>query len=77
MEIYLRNDRKSESMSRSYRKPFFTESRHGRWKDKRFAQKAARNADYSDGNHYRRFYQSYDICDWVSYSPECPEAYRK
>ena len=64
-------------MSRSHKQPFITDSRHGRWKDKRFAAKAARNADYSDGNHYRRFYQSYRICDYAWYSPECPESRRK
>ena len=64
-------------MSHSYRKPFFTESRHGRWKEKRFAQKAARNADHDNGNHYRRFYPSYDICDWVMYSPDYKEVRRK
>ena len=64
-------------MSRSHKQPFITDSRHGRWKDKRFAAKAARNADYSDGNHYRKFYQSYRISDWSWYCPEYPEAWRK
>jgi len=64
-------------MSRSYKKPYVTDSRHGRWKDKRFAQKAARHADIDGGNHYRKVYQSYDICDWVWYAPDYHEARRK
>ena len=41
-------------MSRSYKKPYVTDSRHGRWKEKRFAAKKARNADLADGKHYRK-----------------------
>ena len=54
-----------------------TESRKGKWKEKRFASKVARRQDYGDGNHYRRFYQSYFISDYSWYMPESVEAYRK
>jgi hypothetical protein len=64
-------------MSRSHKQPFITDSRHGRWKDKRFAAKAARNADLVGGNHYKKLYQSYHICDYAWYSPDYAEAYRK
>ena len=64
-------------MSRSYKKPYVTDSRHGRWKEKRFAAKKARNADLADGKHYRKVHQSYRICDYAWYSPEYQEARRK
>ena len=63
-------------MSRSYRKPFVTDSRHGRWKDKRFASKKARTEDLTDGNLHRKVYQSYRICDYSWYVNE-PEVRRK
>lgn len=64
-------------MSRSYKQPYITQRRRNRWKDKRFAQKVVRNTDIDGGNHYRKFYQSYDICDYAWYSPEYPESRRK
>ncbi len=64
-------------MSRSYRGPFTTESRNGRWKEKRFAAKKARRSDFAGGKQYRKLYQSYHICDFVWYTPECEDVRRK
>jgi len=64
-------------MSDSRRRPYATDSRNNRWREKRLASKAARRQDYGDGNHYRRFYQSYFISDYSWYMPESVEAYRK
>ncbi len=64
-------------MSRSFRRPYTTDSRNGRWKEKRFAAKKARRADFDGGRQYRKLYQSYSICDYVWYTPDFERARRK
>lgn len=62
-------------MARSYRKNLVKTSGYGssyrRWA-KRYANKKIRNSkDVPDGKAFRKFYQSYDIKDWVfRYDPD-------
>ncbi|HLD75127.1 MAG TPA: hypothetical protein VJB34_09545 [Bdellovibrionota bacterium] len=52
-------------MSRSYKKPWFTDSGRFRKFAKQQANKKVRKAvDVSNGGVYKRFYNSWDICDW-------------
>jgi hypothetical protein len=57
-------------MSRSYRKPWYTQGygTSGRRWQKWYANKVVRNAsDVPDGKAYRKYYESWNICDcrWV------------
>ena len=55
-------------MSRSYKKhPYITDGSPGTTKEKkRYANKKVRNADdIPNGKAYRKFYESYDIHDWI------------
>ncbi|MCK9601052.1 MAG: hypothetical protein M0R06_18565 [Sphaerochaeta sp.] len=69
--------RKLALLSRSFKRPFTTDSRHGRWKEKRFAAKKARRADFDGGRQHRKLYQSCYISDYSWYTPEFQEARRK
>lgn len=55
-------------MSRSFKKPYITDYSKSRAFFKRYANKKIRNLsvddDIADGNSYRRYFCSYDICDW-------------
>jgi len=54
-------------MSRSYREPWYTQGYGGncrRWQ-KHYANRVVRRAaDVPDGKAYRKYYNSWDICDW-------------
>lgn len=64
-------------MSRSYRKPWWTEGTK-RKPEKRQANKRVRKQeDLSEGNAYKKIYCSWDICDYKIYSPDDVKAYRK
>lgn len=69
------------SMSRSKRKPFYTDQNRGKPKygeDKRIANKAVRNEDeVVNGKAYRKVSNSWDIRDWSFYEPKDPKARRK
>ncbi|HEY5236490.1 MAG TPA: hypothetical protein VIJ14_09955 [Rhabdochlamydiaceae bacterium] len=78
-------------MSRSKKKPYYTDQnsgKPGRSKEaKRIASKAVRNAgkkaikepayDTADGKAYRKESSSWDIRDWSFHSPKDKKAYRK
>lgn len=36
-----------------------------------------RHADTYNGNHYKKIYNSWDICDYKWYAPDERKAYRK
>jgi len=63
-------------MSRSFKRPFVKDKPTNRWKEKRFAAKAARRSDYDDGCHYKRMYPQYRLDDGTWYWPT-EEARRK
>lgn len=53
-------------MSRSYRRPWVTEKQKGRvgyWK-RQANHKVRRSSDVPNGKAYRKFYNSWNICDW-------------
>ena len=35
------------------------------------------NVDIGNNKEYRKHNDSYEICDWISYEPDNPKAYRK
>lgn len=51
-------------MSRSYKAPVVKQRQHK--KDKRLAERRVRRQkdDIADGKVYRKYSNSYDICDW-------------
>lgn len=54
-------------MSRSYRKPYWTQGYGGVWRRfaKRQAAKKVRKADFvGNSAYYKRLYNSWDICDF-------------
>lgn len=59
-------------MSRSHRKPYFREE--NKKPKKKAANKAVRNisGEISDGSHYRKVYDSYNIDDfgWLTKNPK-------
>lgn len=71
-------------MSRSTRKPYFTQqqfhNKHAK-RSKRSANRAIRNLPEDEtpanGKAYRKQYQSWDIRDWSFHSPNDKKAYRK
>lgn len=60
-------------MSRSYRKPIWTEGYGGKWRKfaKRKANKSVRQNKIPNGKAYKKFFNSWDICDFkfVEYDP--------
>ena len=69
-------------MSRSRKKPYFTDSNPGA---KQAANRAVRRANKRQkpeqtpvsGKAYRKEFNSWDIRDWAFYSPENKKAHRK
>ncbi len=60
-------------MSRSYRKPYWTQGYGGRWRKfaKKTAAKRVRRAKIiGDETYYKRLYNSWDICDFKFHEPE-------
>ena len=60
-------------MSRSYRKPYWTEGYGGKWR--RFAKRQAskkvrQSANVDDAAYYKRLYNSWNICDFKFIEPE-------
>jgi hypothetical protein len=55
-------------MSRSYRKPYFTETRK-RWAKRKASKAVRRRKDLSDGASYKKVYESWNITD---FRYECP-----
>ncbi len=54
-------------MSRSHRKPYWTQGYGGQWRSfaKRQASKRVRRAKFvANENYYKRLYNSWDICDF-------------
>jgi len=54
-------------MSRSYRKPFYVDGYGSKYKKyaKRYASRAIRRAvDVPNGKSYRKFFESWNICDY-------------
>lgn len=72
-------------MSRSYRKPYYTDGQTKSSKSrenvrvwrKRQANRAVRAADVASGGAFKRVYCSYDICDYKFHCPTDPKAKRK
>jgi len=67
-------------MSRSYRKPYWTQGYGGIWRKfaKRLAAKRARKTKIvSDGKYYRKLYNSWDICDYIFHCPDDSKIKRK
>lgn len=67
-------------MSRSKRKPYFTEGYGSpdKARRKRAAARAVRaEKEVASGKAYRKVYSPYDICDFKFYSPESRKASRK
>lgn len=67
-------------MSRSRKKPFWTQGYKGRWRKtaKRLANKRVKASDHvSDGNAYKKHYESWTICDWSFYTPNDTKSRRK
>lgn len=67
-------------MSRSYRKPYYTQGYGGSYKKiaKRSANKAARKSkDLSSNCGYKKEFNSWDITDYIFYAPDDSKAYRK
>jgi len=56
-------------MSRSYKKtPIVKDNSRGRKKDKRSANKKVRNRKHvANGKQYRKYFNTWDIYDYVSY----------
>lgn len=66
-------------MSRSYRKPYYTDQQHSPYTKllKRKAARAVRHAgEVADGKQYRKHFDSWNIRDWAFYSKD-PKARRK
>ncbi len=60
-------------MSRSYRKPYWTEGHGGQWRKiaKRQASKRVRRArNVDDGSQFKRVYNSWNICDFKFREPD-------
>jgi hypothetical protein len=59
-------------MSRSIRKPYWTEGYGGKWRSfsKRQASKKVRQTKFIGNNaYYKRIYESWDICDFKFLEP--------
>lgn len=64
-------------MSRSFRKPYITDTgRHRKWA-KKDANKTVWHRDTYNGAHYKRLYCTWNICDYKWYNPTEKKAYRK
>ena len=67
-------------MSKSFRKPYWTEGYGGKsrgWYKKYANTKVRRSNDVPNGKVYKKFFCSWSICDWKSHCPEDIKAYRK
>lgn len=68
-------------MSRSTKKPFYTDQNRGkpqRKRAKKWAHKAERTAkEVANGSGYKKEYNSWDIRDWSFRCPDDKKAYRK
>ena len=67
-------------MSDSYKKPFVKDNgKRKAWAKKQANKKVRRtNIDEVDsGKAYRKQYNPWNICDWISYLPEDKKARRK
>lgn len=66
-------------MSRSYRKPYFTDQMNGRTKEvkRRATRKVRKVKDVSSGKAYTKYSESWEIRDYSFYSPDKPKARRK
>jgi hypothetical protein len=70
-------------MSRSRRKPYFTDQQNyrGVCRSKRDAVKTIRRLDLDDtpanGKGYRKEFESWNIRDWSFHAPKDKRAYRK
>lgn len=64
-------------MSRSYKKPYLKGAKHSAFK--RAANKVLRHIsdEIPNGKAFRKFFQSYKICEYTFYQPETLTAYRK
>jgi len=57
-------------MSRSYRKPYWTEGYGGarrQFAKRQAAKRVRKTFDLADSAHYKRLYNSWDICDFKIY----------
>jgi hypothetical protein len=67
-------------MSRSYRKPYWTQGYGNRWRKsaKRLATRRVRHAKFvDDSGYYKKLYNSWDICDFKFHEPRSLKARRK
>lgn len=70
-------------MSRSRRKPYFTDQQSSSvaWQSKRAANRRIRQLEVDEapsrGKQYKKEYCSWDIRDWSFHSPLDKKAYRK
>jgi hypothetical protein len=61
-------------MSRSYKKHLFLK-KNSRF-EKNFANRVVRrSSDIPDGKAYRKFYETWNICDWVLFYDPTPRVY--
>jgi len=66
-------------MSRSYRKPYWTDGYGGKWRRiaKRKAEKRVRQSSEAvSGMYYKRISNSWDICDFKFFDPDCEKSWR-
>lgn len=64
-----------EIMSRSYKKPYYTDQQTWAKRDANRSVRRAKNV--SNGNAYKKEYCSYNIRDWSFHCPKDKKAYRK
>lgn len=70
-------------MSRSRRKPYFTDQQHSPYSklNKRIASRVVRDLPQDEAPHsgkaYRKYSNSWDIRDWAFHAPKDKKAYRK
>lgn len=67
-------------MSRSTKKPYVSTKRKPKdvRKNKRWASKTVRKEkDASDGKSYKKYFCSWEICDYICYYPQEKKSFRK
>jgi len=64
-------------MSRSRKKPYLQLATNKFMKKVYNRQIRRQNVDIGNNKEYRKHNDSYEICDWISYEPDNPKAYRK
>lgn len=66
-------------MSRSYRKPFWTQGYGGAWRNfakRQSSKRVRRTKSVSNGNYYKRISNSWDICDYKFYDAKSEQSWK-